>query len=167
LDCSSGVGAGAFQVVQASPWYGTLLLREKMALGYAQLTQPECKILDVQPSIGRGIWKHEGHLMTITPALKAMMLCRQPCRPVLGIEALAVHGVPPSFSRARQAECAQFHDSFLKDLAGNSYVANIYAAVLISVLVHWPASAAPAAAAGDDDDAAAAAADAVSALLGL
>jgi hypothetical protein len=152
--------------VQASPWYATLLLREKMSLGFAQLTHPDCKIVDVQPSIGRGIWKHEQHLMTITPALKAVMLTREPCRPVLGIEALAIHGFPDHFSRARQAENSAFTDAFLKDLAGNSYVGNIYAAVLISVLVHWPAGAA--AVATDADDAAAAdIANAVSAVLGL
>ena len=64
----------------------------------------------------------------------------------LGIEALAAHGF--DFKYLQEAETSKgesYEDQFMQELAGNSFVGAVYAAVLIGVLTEMPPGAFPSA----------------------
>lgn len=79
-------------------------------------------------------------------------------RLVTGRERLQIHGFPPQWFRDPETqariETGEFSDSFLCDLAGNSFVAFQFMAVTISVLANWPSGdlAPRVEPSGDDDD---------------
>ena len=70
-----------------------------------------------------------------------------------GRESLPAQGFPLKALPAKQLRAMKFSDHMQSDLAGNSFAAGPLMAVLISVMLNWPAdSSLPASTACDDAD---------------
>lgn len=127
-----------------SEWYSLLPKREKMLLLFAVTQDPSMRYLDISQTIGRHRSSDdEDTLFTITPASKIMLMKCSPIRPLTGYECMLYHGWPRDILDAMLDDHENiFPDTLLKDLAGNSFVAFVYCALLISVLVYLPAGVA-------------------------
>jgi hypothetical protein len=126
-----------------SPWFALLPEREKFALAYTMKHSPAAKIIDTSQSAGRCCTSDGTRVFALLPRSKPWHLDHK--RPVLGKEMLMCHGMPPKFLDPAKLQAHGFSDPFLRDLAGNSVVAEAFASMLIGAMLHWPAKAAAAA----------------------
>ena len=78
-------------------------------------------------------------LPCITPVCHMLLLNAEPeMRRLLGTEALMLHGASLKWIESHRHEGEEFDDQFLMDLAGNSFVGQVFAAVLLSIFVEGP-----------------------------
>lgn len=119
-----------------SPWFALLPEREKFALAYTMKHSPGAKIIDTSQSAGRCCTSDGTRVFALLPRSKPWHLDHK--RPVLGKEMLMCHGMPANFLDRAKLQTHGFSDPFLRDLAGNSVVAEAFAAMLIGALLHWP-----------------------------
>ena len=122
--------------------YAALPSREKLACGLTLATSPGLFCVDVSQTIGRLYTSDDRALPCITPEAKIMLLQRKPMRLLLGVEALMLHGASRAWLQ-RRLDAGDFSDSFLLDLAGNSFVGYVFAACLLAILATGPPLASP------------------------
>ena len=67
-----------------------------------------------------------------------MLLDQSVVRHLLGAEALQLHGASSTWINSHECEGTHFDERFLLDLAGNSFVGHVFAAVLLGVLTEGP-----------------------------
>jgi len=119
-----------------SPWFALMPEREKFALAYTLKHTPGARLIDTSQSAGRCPTTEGAQAFAFLPRSKPWHMERR--RPVLGFEMLLCHGMPVEVLTQPAVGDQGFSDPFLRDLAGNSVVAEAFAAVLIGTLTHWP-----------------------------
>ena len=98
-----------------------------------------CTAVDVSQTIGRLYVSNDDILPCITPVCHMLLLNAEPeMRRLLGTEALMLHGASLKWIESHRHEGEEFDDQFLMDLAGNSFVGQVFAAVLLSIFVEGP-----------------------------
>ena len=122
-------------------WYATLPARDRMVLGYETLVNPNVQCINVAQNPGWATKGYAGILPCILPKGKLYMVKpphgHEP-RPIFGKESLMLHGFPKSFFDDKCLKEFDLSDTFLKDLAGNSFQGFVFAAVLMSLLSNLP-----------------------------
>jgi len=117
------------QEVLDSVFFKCLTVREQMALGYGFATVKNATAIDLSQSIGRLYSSDDDILPCITPGCHMMLVNMKPAmRPLLGSEALMLHGASLEWIDSHQHEGESFDEAFLMDLAGNSFVGQVFAA---------------------------------------
>ena len=128
-----------------SKWLETLTLRDRMTLAYETKTNEGQACFDISQSLG---WCGRGTaevLPCLIPKHKVFM-AKPPAehipRQVLGKESLMLHGFPKFILESeRLASVGLLSDSFLKDLAGNSFQVFAFQALLASTPANLPVNA--------------------------
>ena len=105
-----------------------------MSLGMTILIHPDATSVDVSQMPARLPMGFEDLYPTFTPKMKLIDLLRD--RYIWGIERLFMHGFP--MAKLREMRAAGFSDALMADLAGNSFVGMIFAALLIGLLLYLP-----------------------------
>ena len=129
----------ASPLTSSSPWYSTLLPREKEVLIFSQATRPDAIMRDIGQSITmvrtgpKGIGDIE-LAMTLMPKQIVWLELPPPSehRLMLGVEALRLQGFP--VSRLAPETLRKHGDSLLGDLAGNTWALTKMLSVTMSCL---------------------------------
>lgn len=128
-----------------SQWVQLLPQREQLAIGYSCVNVPNLTYVDTSQTIGRGFTSDNAEIPCLRPGARMCVMQRKPIRWILGYEMLLIHGAtrPWLDDRLKDKKARErFSDSFLADLAGNSWVGQVFWAVLAAVLTHAPAHSA-------------------------
>ena len=125
--------------IARSVFYQSLPVREQFALGFQMAAMEGCTAVDVSQTIGRLYVSNDDILQCITPVCHMLLLNAEPeMRRLLGTEALMLHGASLKWIESHRHEGEEFDEQFLMDLAGNSFVGQVFAAVLLSIFVEGP-----------------------------
>jgi len=103
---------------------------------YNYLIHKDATSIDAYQSTDRCLIGHDGVLTTLLPGSRLHV--RQIDRIICGREMLQVQGFPTCFFKSAPFQAAQPSDAVMRDLAGNSFCSNAFAAILIAVLVTLP-----------------------------
>ena len=121
-----------------APAHDTMPLRHKLTLAYTMVIKPEMKWPNLDLSPGRTSGGRDMLLPTLLPCHQIYSI--NLCRYITGLESLQLHGFPTIDAAHRtQLQELQVSDCMLKDLAGNSFAAPCYMAVLLGLFTHFPA----------------------------
>ena len=112
-------------------------LRHKLTLAYTMLAKPETKWPNLDLSPARITPGTSNSLPTLLPTHQIYSIEHR--RYLTGLESLQHHGFPTfNEEQRRRLDELEVSDVQLKDLAGNSFVAPCYMAVLLGLITNFP-----------------------------
>lgn len=115
-----------------APFYPTLCERQRTVLGYWLHVEPHFTGCDIGQGIDRAFISKDGLVSTVIP--RSVLYLNSLRRPALGYELMLLQGFPQEHLVCDDLAAAGISDTLLAELGGNSFSAQAFLPVLLSVL---------------------------------